>query len=71
MYAGRKKGKLLVFTGVYVCVKAKLKLVSFFFPFYFLHLSLMVQLAKPHWVRFTDPMLDLWDPSKDPQKTTL
>ena len=31
----------------------------------------MVQLAKPHWVRITDPMLDLWDPSKDPQKTTL
>ena len=32
---------------------------------------IMVQLAKPHWVRITDPMLDLWDPSKDPQKTTL
>ena len=31
----------------------------------------MVQLAKPHWVRITDLMLDLWDPSKDPQKTTL
>ena len=30
---------MLVFTGVYVCVKAKLTLVSFFFPF-FLHLSL-------------------------------
>ena len=32
---------------------------------------IMVQLAKPHWVRITDPMLDLWDPSKDPPKTTL
>ena len=32
-----KKGKMLVFTVVYVCVKAKLTFVSFF-PF-FLHLS--------------------------------
>ena len=30
MYAWGKKGKMLVFTGVYVCVKAKLTLVSFF-----------------------------------------
>ena len=40
MYAWGKKGKMLVFTGVYVCVKAKLTLVSFFLPF-FLHLSLI------------------------------
>ena len=33
-YNARKKGKMLVFTGVYVCVKAKLTLVRFFFaPF--------------------------------------
>jgi len=31
MYAWGKKGKMLVFTGVYVCVRAKLTLVSFFF----------------------------------------
>ena len=36
---GGKKGKMLVFTGVYVCVKAKLTLVRFF-SFFFLHLSL-------------------------------
>ena len=30
MYAWGKKGKMLLFTGVYVCVKAKLTLVSFF-----------------------------------------
>ena len=39
MYAWGKKGKMLVFTGVYVCVKAKLTLVRFFFLFFFLHLS--------------------------------
>ena len=39
MYAWGKKGKMLVFTGVYVCVKAKLTLVSFF-SLFFLHLSL-------------------------------
>ena len=33
MYAWGKKGKMLVFTGVYVCVKAKLALV--FFLLYF------------------------------------
>ena len=38
MYDWGKKRKMLVFTGVYVCVKAKLTFVSFF-PF-FLHLSL-------------------------------
>ena len=35
MYAWGKKGKMLVFTGVYVCVKAKLTLVSFFFLVFF------------------------------------
>ena len=35
MYAWGKKRKLLVFTAVYVCVKAKLTLVSFFFNFFF------------------------------------
>ena len=40
MYAWGKKRKLLVFTAVYVCVKAKLTLVRFFFIFFFLHLSL-------------------------------
>ena len=39
MYDWGKKRKMLVFTGVYVCVKAKLTFVSFFFNF-FLHLSL-------------------------------
>ena len=34
MYAWGKKGKMLVFTGVYVCVKAKLTFVSFFSPFF-------------------------------------
>ena len=33
MYAWGKKGKMLVFTGVYVCVRAKLTLVSFFLVF--------------------------------------
>ena len=35
MYAWGKKRKMLVFTGVYVCVKAKLTLVSFFFLVFF------------------------------------
>ena len=35
MYAWGKKGKILVFTGVYVCVKAKLTPVRFFFLFFF------------------------------------
>ena len=35
MYAWGKKGKMLVFTGVYVCVKANLTLVSFFSCFFF------------------------------------
>ena len=36
MYDWGKKRKMLVFTGVYVCVKAKLTFVSFFFGiFYF------------------------------------
>merc|ERR1719234_1708729 len=34
MYAWGKKRKLLVFTAVYVCVKAKLTLVRFFFNFF-------------------------------------
>ena len=29
-----KKGKMLVFTGLYVCVKAKLTFVSFVFLFF-------------------------------------
>ena len=37
---------MLVFTGVYVCVNAKLTFVSFFFLFIFLHLSL-----KREWGR--------------------
>ena len=39
MYDWGKKRKMLVFTGVYVCVKAKLTFVSFF-SIFFLHLSL-------------------------------
>ena len=39
MYAWGNKRKLLVFTAMYVCVKAKLTLVRFFSKF-FLHLSL-------------------------------
>ena len=35
MYDWGKKRKMLVFTGVYVCVKAKLTFVSFFFQFFF------------------------------------
>ena len=35
MYDWGKKRKMLVFTGVYVCVKAKLTFVSFFLPFFF------------------------------------
>ena len=34
MYAWGKKGKMLVFTGVYVCVKAKVTLGSFFSLFF-------------------------------------
>ena len=33
---------MLVFTRVYVCVKAKLTFVSFFFDFFFLNLSLSI-----------------------------
>jgi len=43
MYDWGKKRKMLVFTGVYVCVKAKLTFVSFFFNFFILHLSLNKQ----------------------------
>ena len=46
MYAWGKKRKMLVFTGVYVCVKAKLTFVSFFFNFFFLHLSLSHSYCK-------------------------
>ena len=35
MYDWGKKRNMLVFTGVYVCVKAKLTFVSFFFKFFF------------------------------------
>ena len=37
MYAWGKKGKMLVFTGVHVCVKAKLTLLVYFW-FYFLYI---------------------------------
>ena len=46
MYAWGKKGKMLVFTGVYVCVKAKLTFVSFFLLF--LHLPLTVSVFQRH-----------------------
>ena len=42
MYAWGKKRKLLVFTAVYVCVKAKLTLVRFFFNFFFCTFPLQV-----------------------------
>ena len=45
MYDWGKKRKMLVFTGVYVCVKAKLTLVSFFLLFYFVHLPLKLLLG--------------------------
>ena len=35
MYALGKKGEMLFFTGVYVCVKAKLTFVRFFSLFFF------------------------------------
>ena len=39
---------MLVFTGVYVCVKAKLTFVSFFL--YFLHLSLSIEyIVRKKW----------------------
>ena len=48
-----KKGEMLVFTGVYVCVRAKLTLVSFFFlvflaPFPYFHSkkTMVLQLAE-------------------------
>ena len=40
MYTRAKKGNMLVFTRVYVCVKAKLTFVCYFFLLFFLHLSL-------------------------------
>ena len=40
MYAWGEKRKNVSFSRVYVCVKAKLTFVSFFFLFIFLHLSL-------------------------------
>ena len=39
-HAWEKISKMLVFTRVYVCVKAKLTFISFFFQFFFVHLSL-------------------------------
>ena len=49
MCAWGKKGKMLVLTGVYVCVKAKLTLVSFFVlvfvcTFPYVHLKLWAAL---------------------------
>ena len=41
MYAWGEKRKNVSFSRVYVCVKAKLTFVSFFFLFIFLHLSLI------------------------------
>ena len=40
MYAWGKKSKSVSFSRVYVCVKAKLTLVSFFFTFFSMQLSL-------------------------------
>ena len=50
IYAKGKKGKMLVLTGVYVCVKAKLTLVSFF-SFFFLHLSLYIDVSLQQMIR--------------------
>ena len=61
MYAWGKKRKLLVFTAVYVCVKAKLTFVSFF-SIFFLHLSLTIE-----WFKTPKPIsgigigMDGWD----------
>ena len=51
MYAWGKKGKILVFTGVYVCVKAKLTLVSFFFLVFFFapHHNNSIGLLNSSW----------------------
>ena len=38
-----KKSKSVSFSRVYVCVKAKLTLVSFFFTVFSMHLSLIMQ----------------------------
>ena len=38
-----EKSKSVSFSRVYVCVKAKLTLVSFFLLFYFVHLPLKAQ----------------------------
>ena len=46
MYAWGKKRKLLVFTAVYVCVKAKLTLVWFFFFNFFCTFPLTYYLMK-------------------------
>ena len=40
MYARGKKSKSVSFSRVYVCVKAKLTLVSLFLTFFFMHLPL-------------------------------
>ena len=45
MYAWGKKGKMLVFTGVYVCVKAKLTLFSFF-PCFFCTFFLKITFSE-------------------------
>ena len=47
MFAWGKKGKMLVFTGGYVCVKAKLTLFSFF-PCFFCTFPLMTYFGKLH-----------------------
>ena len=43
-HAWEKIPKMLVFTRVYVCVKAKLTFVSFFLEFFILNLSLNILL---------------------------
>ena len=48
MYAWGKKGKMLVFTGVYVCVKANLTLVSFFFLVFFAPFPNVLALVHVH-----------------------
>ena len=45
-HAWEKIPKMLVFTRVYVCVKAKLTFVSFFFNFFILNLSLIKLFRK-------------------------
>ena len=45
MYTWGKKGKMLVLTGVYVCVQEKLTLVSFIFLVFFCTFPLVIQIV--------------------------